>query len=258
MVAPLLLRANPRQRFIGDVGDLVGRQNMRALWLPGDSEALVAQDAAVPSRLWTHANSPRGRLTRLGAGWALSFNGTSDYLTTPDAADLSFGNGTVDQALSALAVASVVDTASLRAIICKSATSHIEWNFLVNGTDKLSLFVMDNSVAQTPFRESDAAVSQGSWQTFGVSYSGVGGATAADGIATYQGGVAMASTATNSGTYVAMEDKDAAVLIGAQNAGAAQFFNGSLACVVLVQANLSATQQAEFARLSRQRFGLAA
>lgn len=250
---------NPRTRYARGVFAIVGQQNVRILWVPSDSEALVHQDLAVATRLWTHATSPRGRIKRVGALWGLDFNGTSDYLSTPDADDLSFGNGTVDSPFSVFAAFNVTDTAASRQILSKHETGATEWRWNIASTDQNLLVVTDNSVPAQAFRQTDAAITQGSWVTLAATYSAAtGGATAANDMTMYQNGVSVASTATNSGTYVAEESLTSAVLLGAIVPSApSSFFSGSMAAVLLVAGALTADQNLQLHNLSRS-FGLVA
>lgn len=249
----LVLRDTPlqhRRRFINDVAAIVGQGNIRAFYLPSETEGLTVPDAFVAGRVWTHAATPAGRLRKHGKGAALSFNGTSDYLSTPDAADLSF----VEPAtMSAFAVFNVTDTAANRSLITKYTTSNGEYIWQVRGTSDAGWFLaVDESAAITVSRATDAALTQGAWVTGGFSYSGAGGASAMDGVAIYQNGAAVASTPANSASYVAMENLAAGLLIGAMTAGAANFFPGLMAMVLLVAANLSAAQQAALHQRCRE------
>lgn len=198
-------------------------------------------------------------LTALGRGATRTFNGTSNNLTTPDAADLSFGNGTTDSPFSVFALVNITDTAAQRTMIVKwNATGTArEWNFAVNGADTLVLTLYDESVDVAPFRGSDAAITMGSHQLFSATYSAAtGGATAADDITLYRGGVVFASTASNQATYVAMEDTASPCYIGAQNATPNNFMAGSGAFMLVAPVNASAAQHANVATLCRQFFGV--
>lgn len=244
-----------RRRFISDVAGIVGSANIRAFYLPSPTEGLAVADAFVRGVTWTHANTPTGRLRTLGSGVALSFNGTSDYLTTPDAAAFSFGDGSTDSPFSCVAVASVVDTAAGRALISKSDASNIEWNFVVASTDSLQQFVMDNSTVSTPFRSSDSAISQGSWRVFGQSYAAGAGANPENAITLYQDGAVIASTGSTSAGYTAMENLTSLVMIGGQAPSLpTAFFNGLMGCVLLVAGALSTAQHAALTAVFRRYF----
>lgn len=240
-----------REQVKNGLLDVVGRANVRALWMPDGSDALVQPDAYVPGRIWTHANTPRGRIRKVGKLCAVTFNGTSDTVSCPDANDLSFGNGTNDSAFSVIVAAKVTDTAAGRALVQKLN----EYVFSVTGADKLQLLVLDASLAVNPLKASDAAITHASWRVFGGSYSGVGGGTAAAGMSLYDQGSAPAATGTEAGTYVAMENGASTLNIGASGGGAS-WLPADVACVLLVAANLSAGQHLDAATVLRRALDL--
>ena len=218
----------------------------RLIWLPGETDATTTTDQSLNGRVITYNATVAAQLSRLGLGYQVSFDGTTDYADTPDAAGLSFGNGTADSAFSIIVLARVTDTALGRTMLSKwNATSTVrEWDFEINGADKLVLNLYDESADVAPTRVSDAVITQGAWQLFGVTYSAAtGGATAANDITEYVNGLLVASTATNNASYVAMEDTAAVVTLGKLgSASSQQFFNGSLALAVLCQKSLTASE----------------
>ncbi len=239
----LLLMDTPvqeRRRLLGAVVGNVGASNIRGFYLPNSREGLVVPDQLVAGRNWTHANSPSGRFGVNGK--LLNFNGTSDLLTTPDAADLSFGNGAADSPFSVFMAGVITATGVSKAILTKNDTAKLEYSFMVNTAETLNLFVFDNSASATPSRTSNGAITEGSLHTFCVTYSGVGGPTPEAGIILYQDGVVIASSAVASGVYTAMEDLTATVVIGATTGGTAQFFKGQIGGVILAAGAFSAAQ----------------
>ncbi len=246
-----------QRRLINALGGAVGLSTQRVLWTPGPTEGLTTVDGFVPSRVWTHGNAIASRLARQGNGYSLSFNGTTDYLTAPDATDLSFGNGATDTPFSIIAVAKVTDTAGFRDLFTKSAAAAQEYALYIDSADQMNLALIDQSVPAGPFRASNAAISQGSWAVFGATYSAAtGGATAANDITLYQNGAVIASTATNVGTYVAMENLTSAAEIGSQSVHSVNFYQGLLACVMVVQKNLLAADHLLIKQQLAAYFGL--
>lgn len=238
--------AGPREQFLAQILAILG--DVRLLFLPNVGDTTTALDRSLNARTITFDGDVSARLARLGLGYAQSFNGSSQYATIPDAADLSFGNGSADQAFSVVALGNVVDTAATRRIVCKlqSDSTDQEWTFGIASTDVLQLQLIDQSAGVGALRGSSAAVVQGSYALWGASYSGAGGATAANGITLYENGLVKASGAGNNASYVAMEDLTARVVIGgidgpAQAAPSSpQFFNGSLPLVAVTAKNLAA------------------
>lgn len=248
-----------RVAFVRALTGIMG--DVRLLWMPSANDALSFAPQGDGGPAGTYSATAQGRLSTLGKGLALSFNGTDQYLTVADSDRLSFGNGTTDQAFSLVALVNVTNTAAARVLIAKYsfATAH-EWFLTVEGSDLMTLYLLDQSVsAGDPFRRSDAAVTQGSWGLLGATYDGAGGATAANGITLYQNGAVVASTATNNASYVAMENKSLDVSIGVRNLTGTPFghFNGSMALVAVCAKALTAADHAAIASLCRTYFGVA-
>lgn len=246
-----------RAEFISRMSGLLGA-NQRLLYVPNGTDTTTSVESSTVGRTITWDATIAARASALGNGYGQSFNGTTQYGSMPDADDMSFGDGSTDQAFSCLALANVTDTAAGRDILLKwsGGATLREWAFILTASDTLRLDLFDESTDGAPNRASDAAITQGSWCLFGATYDGRGGATAADGITLYANGAVIASTATNSGTYTAMENLTIAPAIGARNAGTAGFYAGSLAMVALTQKSPTASEHAQMRSLCRRFFGL--
>jgi hypothetical protein len=235
-----------KQLFVTQFLDICG--DTRLLWLPSGADTTTTTDSSLNARTVTYDATIAAQLANLGSGYKVSFDGTSDFGSTPDAAGLSFGTGAADSAFSVLALAKVTDTAASRTFVAKynAGGTAREWEFRVTGADALYFGFYDESVDVAPNRASSSAITQGSWKLFGGVYTAAtGGATAANDITLYQDGVSVTSTATNSGTYVAMEDTAAPVNIGARGSTtpeAATYMSGDMALVAVVAKALSATE----------------
>lgn len=229
--------AQTRRRYVSDIVDIVGYSNIRAFYAPLPGEGLKTLDAVVPGRVWTHANDPGGRIVPRGNLWSLQFNGTSDYLTTPDADDLSIGNG----AFSFFAALNVTDTATVRGIVNKASVNNREWEWRIHSTDAgLAAIYDDTTNTANNFRMSDAAITQGSWVTMGVTKTSA--SISASNMTLYQAGASIASTAADDqgGTVDVVANLGAAAEIGRLFAG--NFFNGAMATVLVLATALTATQ----------------
>lgn len=137
------------------------------------------------------------------------FNGIDEESIGVDSNYWSRGNGATDSAFSVGAWVNVVDSIFDRTILGRwdlSGGGNREWLFEVGTTDKLVLFTYDESVNQLAGRTSNAAITMGSLRFFVGTYDGTGGPTAANGMTLYDNGSLLGGTATNSGTYVAMEN----------------------------------------------------
>lgn len=161
----------------------------------------------------------------LGGLWQ-TYHGGARYALIPDADNLSFGDGSNDSAFSVFAWVYLDATASTQAIVRKgiSGAADREWSLQYTATAKIQVAISDASANVTASRAVDSAIGAG-WHFVAATYDGGGGATAADGITIYIDGVAVASTASNNGSYVAMENLAQNVGIGADNAGGSIFAN---------------------------------
>lgn len=232
----------PFWEFVGALEN-VAAGKLVGLWLPqqGNTTTTTSKPG---DRVWTYDATIASRLAAQGYGVTVSFNGTDQFATSPDTTDLSFGDGTTDSAFSIAALANVTDTAGARCIASKIVTSGAtgEWFFQVQGNDALRLLLCDTSVPAQPFRESNAGITQGAPHLFGASYDATGGASAANGIVLFQDGASIASTATNVGTYVAMENGTVQASIGSFNGSTSDPFSGTLGFIAIYAANLNAAQ----------------
>jgi len=252
----VVLEPGTRQRFVQDMTKVVtgAGQDVRLFYLPRlTDEALVVDEVG---NLITFATPPV--MTPLGNGVAAAFDGSAVYGVIPDADKFSFGDGTTDKPFSGFAVINVTDTASTKAILSKIASSNNEWGWDVSSTELMRIFGQDQSAAATAWqRITSTAITIGSWIGVGFSYDGGGGATAADGAVTYEAGAAKASGATNSGTYVAMENLTGGVGIGGTAAGGLPFA-GSIGAVILGSGAWNAQVFADLQQRAKAFFALAA
>jgi hypothetical protein len=257
LTAPFLGVVSPRQRFINE---MLAVAPCRLLWTPrrGDTQVIRSLDRARRSLTWNEV--PGTRISKQGQGAVQAFS-SSHFATIPDAGDLSFGDGTVDQPFSVVALANVTDTAAAKRIVAKydSGTNVREWLFQLTSAEILGLTLRDQSVGVEPGRTSNAAIAAGALTLLGASYSGLGGATAANGITLYVNGAVVASTPSNQATYVSMEDTATAVSIGASlnNGAATSAFTGSLGFVAVYAVELTAAQHRRIRDIARRYFGVA-
>lgn len=154
-----------------------------------------------------------------GFGWMLSPNGTDNYITLGDSDDFSFGDGLNDSAFTIAGVIEVIDDANSKIVAAKydetTGAELREWRVILHTDEMFELGLYDESANVTVRKTTNASLSSG-FHSYVITYSGVGGATAANGITIYVDGAAVASTSTNNASYVATENLTAATLIGAQ------------------------------------------
>ena len=170
--------------------------------------------------------------TLLGPGQTpiISFNGTDEEADTPDATYWSRGTGVADSVFSVGAWVNITDTATTRTIFSKwqTAANSREYVFFIGTTEVISIYMRDESAAVNATRDTDTALTTGSWRFVVVTYDGGGGATAANGLVIYDNGAVKASTATNNALYVAMENTAVTPSLG-KITDPTQYFAGSMA-----------------------------
>ncbi len=235
-----LTPAQHRYNFISALHKIVGHERMRLLWLPKGTDTTTTTSADRYARTITYDATITARLSALGLGYAVSFNGTSQYGSTPDVDVLSFGDGLNDQAFSILALINITDTAGGRYILAKNATTtgatQQEYMLYVGSTD-LAVFLLYDDSAGTAYvgRQKATAVTQSTWILLSATYDGTRNPT---GCALYENTTRIDGTSLAAGTYIAMENKTCPVYLGAVvgTAGTAGgFFAGSMAMIALIQ-----------------------
>lgn len=231
----------------------------RLLWLPSMADAATSRTDEPPTgRVVTWDASVYGRMSQLGRGLAQTFTAPSNYGTMPDTADMTFGNGITDQPFSVVGLVNVTDTAGTKTIAGKYQSGvNPEWLFRIDANEQLQLFLGQKSTLAVGNVLSNAPVNIGVWALLGMTYTGLGGATAMNGVTLYQNGASIALTVVNAGTYVAMEDTTEVPCIGALFAGFAGQFAGSMALVAVCAKALTGADHAALAALCRQYFGVA-
>lgn len=236
-LSPISVRS--REDFLARLLAILG--DARVVFLPTESDTTTSTDKSLNAKTITHnGGSLATRIARLGLGYYATFNGTSQYSTVPDAANLSFGDGSNDSAFSIVTLTKPSAQAALRKIVSKEAASNNEYALQLGSTDLLAMALLDQSAsAATEQQLASAGITEGAWQMLSGSYSGVGGTGASAGIVLYRDGAAFASAPSDSGTYVAMENLTALLGIGGKADGTS-LFAGSIALVAITQKNLAA------------------
>lgn len=166
----------------------------------------------------------------------IAFNASDEELDSPDAAFWTRDDAGGANGMSIGFWGNVVDTSVGRDVFTKRDdtldSEAREWDLEITSGDDLRLEIWDESANVSCFRTTDATIIMGSMTFFVATYDGAGGASAADTIVLYQNGSVFASTATNDGSYVGMEDLGATVGIGAQTNVSGNFtgnYNGTMA-----------------------------
>jgi len=176
-----------------------------------------------------------------------AFDFDEQYAVVIDDNDVySFGDGTDDSPFSIAAWIYNDGSNGYQIIVSKNGsatTSYDEWYFaLVN--QKLYLILYDKNANAYRFKITDSTISTG-WHLVVATYDGSGGTSAADKITLYVDDVDTASTTGSVGTYVAMENLDGLVRIGAgfySSGVLAYYFRDKIDNVMIFDKELSASE----------------
>jgi len=167
--------------------------------------------------------------SNLDDGVCLDFSGSSQYVDLGDSGDFTFGNGSTDSPFSMMMWV-CMDDATNFFLFNKDdfggAGTQREYRWFVNGSDKISMVLIDNSAGFYIGRNYNTALTsyQGQWIHVAVTYDG---SSSSSGIKIYVNGSRVDDTNENSGAYVAMENKSTALQIGARVASST-YANGKI------------------------------
>ncbi len=216
-----------------------------AQWYLNDDAATTAIDDAVASIPHDGvASANTDTLTATGQiGKAINFGGTASIVIN-DHDQLSFGDSSDDVDFSLTAWIYVTPHNAQQSIIAKwDSGSPREWILRLEPGEKLLLAMKDESVSATVWSTTDDALSTG-WHFVVATYendkSGTTDATAGERIVLYVDNVEVDVTASVSGgTYVAMENSAAKLVLGARKSAAPQnFFQDRIDNVVIYKSKL--------------------
>ena len=159
----------------------------------------------------------------------LTFNGTDEYITTPDAAFWTGGDAATDNAFSVGAWINMVDATKFRIVGKGDDPSPLEWLLTSSGTDFYVFVCYDNTAAPdnqlTSTIDTSATADEGKDIFIVATYDG---SSTAAGVTMYRNGIAPAQTKVKGATYVAMHDSGGLPSIGAWTPGTDTFANGKI------------------------------
>ena len=177
-------------------------------------------------------------------GNAVSFDGSSDYISIADSDSLSFGDGSTDSAFTVSAWVKMDDANEFVFINKGTYNSNGEWIFATNNEDKISFWTMDESVASCRIgREFTTAITsyENQWIHLAGTYNGN---SSASGFRIYLNGsrIDNGDKVSNASSYVAMENQGADVYVGRYSS---IYSNGSIANVQIFNTALTQDQVRE-------------
>lgn len=179
---------------------------------------------------------------------------SADFISVSDSAKLSQTDGTDDLPFSVLASLNSKDVTS-SVIVGKfgAGAATREWRLYFDGSDLLTFAVTDTSGNFEGVYATAALTSyEGEFIHVAATYGGSGPnsasafTAAADEMAIYVNGSAVATTESSSGTYLGMSDTSEPLDIGRRNG--ADYFDGHINRVQIVNRELTAAEVAKVAR----------
>lgn len=213
--------------------------SLRAAYLPRAGDTTTTTTLG---RVWTHDGTIAARVTAQGNGVLVTFNGTSNEADTPDTTSLSCIEPT---GMTQVALVNVTDTAAAKVVASKDNVdgANREWTYRYTNAESMQVTLLLPDGSGSVFRTSNNPLTAGVTALDGFTYSGVGGASAADGITLYRNAAVVPSAAGTFGAaYTAMSNTSALVRIGARGNSLIEFFSGSMGFWALWGAALTATQ----------------
>lgn len=215
-----------RSDFIANFLNIAG--DTKRFWLPQPTDTTTSTEVTVNQIALTHNATLAGRVFRLGSGYYATFDGSANYSSFADAADLSFGDASLDTPFSACALVNITNTATSRTLFGKYTTNQREYRAYISTTDTLIVNLYDESTDATEQAASDAAVPQDAWAFLVITYDG---SEDSDGVIIYVNGVPVASTKSSDvgGTYTAMENGTSVLGVGSGTNAASLPFQGGYA-----------------------------
>ena len=176
---------------------------------------------------------------------SLLFDGNDDVVNCGDNNNLSFGDGSSDSTFSMSAWVKVTEGDGMYIMSKNRHTSPLsndEYAFYISSSSKkLIFFLIDNDLLNRRGRMTNAIASSvfADWMHVAVTYNGVGGNTAQNGLKLYINGVRSDTADSTKNTYTAMHNFTTPLRIGAYHESL--FGEGSIDEAAIFNTELSAT-----------------
>lgn len=169
--------------------------------------------------------------------YSFEFDGSTDFISVADNANLSFGNGTSDSPFSISCWAKVTQLSTGHSLFRKrgdtTATYNWEYDMFISSTGIIYFRLFDvGSVIRVGRITNAGLINTNTWYNIVATYDGRGGSTAYDGMKIYLNGVRVDNANTSNNTYTAMHNLSAPVSIG-------KFTTGNIDEVALFNTELS-------------------
>jgi hypothetical protein len=227
-----------KDAFIAQLLDIWG--DTRALLLYDGADTTTTTGSSRHARTFTHNATVAGDLNVLGSGVYRQHDGSADESDAPDAADLSFGDGTIDQPFSIVALVNPDVVNTVMAICGKNNDDNNlnEYLLFMNGSGYPAVNIHDESATGRISRIDETALSAGTWVLLTMTYDG---SRSNLGIRIYKDTTRVDDASNNSGTYTAMESLSSPLDIGHLSAGSGvdEGWDGGIALVGVVGRELT-------------------
>lgn len=236
--------AEMTSRLLSILGDA------RLLWVANATDTTTSTDKSRNERTITWSESLGSFDTppaTLGNGVIVNFNGSDEEGDTPDVDALSFGDGANDEAFSILCLFRAETVASATLVAKRDQTTgdtEQEYALYTDSNGDLTFSLWDDSASDANIgRKRDTALTADKWYLAVVTYDG---SRSISGVKVYLNGAQVDDANVTSGTYVAMENLDAAVSIAhwLDTSGAAsELFDGDMAIVAVCAKEITIDEQ---------------
>ena len=228
-----------KDAFLARLGDILGDVRLQLLYDGGDTTSTTEHSRH--ARVFTHDATTAARLSALGSGLQCDFDGDDDEADTPDVANLSFGDGSVDQPFSVLWLGTPDTDTSAQTLVSKQNSATVdEWELHLTATNGYpTLDLIDASSSGIIGRSHDTAI--GTSIVFIVAT--YDGSRSASGIRIYKDAARVDDGVGGStGAYTAMENTASLVRLGNRYTTPERFYNGKKAMVAVVAKELTVNE----------------
>ena len=171
------------------------------------------------------------------SNYSMDFNGTSDFIDCGDSDKFSFGNGTTDSPFSLSAWVKPDSTTKFKLFgKFDSSNTNYEYQFGTSNSKILTLSLYNQNTADRIQRYYNNPLTSLDWQHWVATYDGSGNP---DNIKIYINGVQVGDTSVTVGTYTAMQNTAAPLLIASESVN---YANGKIDQVTVFDYALSQDQ----------------
>lgn len=223
--------------ILGDTGVILPLGDPLLSKLDGTTFTTVQRTSSGIEATFTWSEAPNDfdvKPTTKGIVPVITFNGTDEEADSPDTDYWTFGDGSSDEAVSMGAWVRVRSDASGSGVILSktdntTGSTQKEWNMAVGSSGNLNVAFRDDSAGGRIEETANTAIGTERWGFVVFTYSGNGSTS---GLLLYVNGSHATTSNGSAGSYTAMENKDAKLMLGHwidSSGNPAVFLDGDLA-----------------------------